>query len=184
MCIQLSCRTLAPSPTPFPPCFSPPPGKVFCLSLSLALSTSFLSPLCSCGLLSVTSTQQVPLLGQNREKERSCERDTRRERGKKSQECVSTHQRSISLTSERAEERTETDGQRQAAALEYNSAGGVGRARRVDTGESTGAVDPGVPGKKETTTKKLLERETESGAAARISPGGQHFTATTKRGDS
>lgn len=32
--------------------------------------------------------------------------------------------------------------------------------------------------------KKLLEQETETGAAARISPGGQHFTATTKRGDS
>lgn len=78
---------------------SPPPGKVFSLSPSLALSGC----LCSCGLLSVTSTQQVPLLEQKREKEEegSCERVWARNWEGKPQECAWTHQRSISLTSQR-----------------------------------------------------------------------------------
>ncbi|MED6255018.1 hypothetical protein ATANTOWER_003588, partial [Ataeniobius toweri] len=132
------------------PLLSPPlstPWKSISLSLSLPL---FSPSLCSCALLSVTYTQQVPLLEQKREKEKEggCELQSKRDL-----RSASARGRGVLLST------LYTEGLRSAQRQRLGRGSCVGVTLRwlcrLETGESTDTVDPGGSG------KRLLKKETE-----------------------
>ncbi|KAK5622817.1 hypothetical protein CRENBAI_024276 [Crenichthys baileyi] len=104
----------------------------------------------ACALLSVTHTQQVPLLQQKREKENEggCELQSKRDL-----RSASARGRGVLLST------LHTEGLRSAQRQRLGRGSCVGvtlrRLCRLETGESTDTVDPGGSG------KKLLKKETE-----------------------